>query len=78
MAFATAGRQYARHYRRPWLEPGPGYEASPAHIRQLAEASAAPAQEALAVAFAGAQSRMGDGGGTAVPVTLKPTRPVTG
>ncbi|MDP9072350.1 MAG: hypothetical protein M3N68_13915, partial [Actinomycetota bacterium] len=57
-AIAFGAHNYARHYRRPTLSPEPGYEASSEEIRALAQASAAPAQEALEVAFSGARRRI--------------------
>ena len=72
MALAAAGRNYARSYTRPRGKDGVGYEASADEVRYLAEASRAPAQEALAVAFANAARRI-DGG---EPVRLGPTRSV--
>ncbi|MDP9070120.1 MAG: cobalamin-dependent protein [Actinomycetota bacterium] len=57
-AIAFGAHNYARHYRRPGLSPGPGYEASQEEIRELAAASRAPAQEALDVAFSGARRRL--------------------
>ncbi len=75
MALGAAGRDYARHYRPAPSRGGTGYEASPDEIASLAEASRAPAQEALKVAFANATTRLGgsDQRG-AVPVTVGPTR----
>ena len=77
MALAAAGRNYARHYRRAPAVHGPSYEASPEHIRMLARASEAPAQEALTVAFANAPHHPdgSDGdGASSLPVSLGPTR----
>jgi len=51
MAMAATGHNYARHYRRFKRSPEAGYEAHPADVAGLALASAAPAQEALNVAF---------------------------
>ncbi|HWH35564.1 MAG TPA: radical SAM protein [Acidimicrobiales bacterium] len=53
-ALAVAGQNYATHYRSPRCSDEPGYHAEPADLERLALASAAPAQESLAVAFAGA------------------------
>ncbi|MDP9386725.1 MAG: B12-binding domain-containing radical SAM protein, partial [Actinomycetota bacterium] len=50
LALAAAAENYARRYRRLRLVPGPGYEAAREDVERLARASAAPAQEALAVA----------------------------
>jgi hypothetical protein len=58
-----AGQNYATHYRNPTLSEEPGYEARPDDLARLALASAAPAQESLAVAYASA-------GGTAGPGTV--------
>ncbi len=69
MALAAAGRNYARRYTSPRRQDGVGYEASPDEIQYLAEASRAPAQEALGVAFASASRRLQ---GSAVE--LGPTR----
>jgi radical SAM superfamily enzyme YgiQ (UPF0313 family) len=81
LALGAAGVNYAHHYRRLRLYPGDAYEAAPDDIARLAKASAAPAQEALDVAFADATS----GGGIRVgvrtpggtPVTLGPPRRAT-
>ncbi|MFP5376787.1 MAG: B12-binding domain-containing radical SAM protein [Acidimicrobiia bacterium] len=77
LALGAAGVNYARHYRRPHLYPGDAYDASPDDIARLARASAAPAQQALEVAFAdatgGGQGQPAARGG--VPVALGPRRP---
>ena len=88
MALAAAASNYDKHYSGLRLYAGAGYEAAREDVQRLARASAAPAQEALAVAFADAFADMpGTGGGpvpapsggpvtTSVPVVLR-TRPVT-
>jgi len=50
-ALTAANVNYATRYRRPTCSPDPGYEASREDIARLMHASAAPAQEALNVAF---------------------------
>ena len=65
-ALAVAGQNYATHYRNPALSEEPGYEARPDDLARLALASAAPAQESLAVAYAGATASNGT---TTVQVT---------
>ncbi len=52
LALGAANQNYATRYRNPTLSPEPGYEADPDDIARLIQASAAPAQEALNVAFA--------------------------
>ncbi|MGI8758501.1 MAG: B12-binding domain-containing radical SAM protein [Acidimicrobiales bacterium] len=52
LALAAAGHDYARHYRDPKCSDEAGYEAAADDLALLAQASAAPAQESLAVAFA--------------------------
>ena len=59
LALAAAGRNYAKHYRSPECSQEAGYEAAAADIARLARASAAPAQESLAVAFADAATPPG-------------------
>ena len=56
LALAAAASNYDHHYRRLRLFPGPAYEAAPEDVARLARASAAPAQEALNVAFVDAVS----------------------
>ncbi len=68
LALTAANFNYATRYRSPTSSKEPGYEADPADIAGLLAASAAPAQEALNIAYAGAQERM--------PVRLLPRRPV--
>jgi radical SAM superfamily enzyme YgiQ (UPF0313 family) len=52
MAFATANWNYDRRYRNLELDEMPAFEADPDEVARMAVASAAPAQEALNVAFA--------------------------
>ena len=52
LALSAANRNYATRYRDPHCSPEDGYEADPDDIKGLLAASAAPAQEALNVAFA--------------------------
>ena len=52
LALAAAGHDYARHYRDPTCSDEAGYEAAAGDLALLAQASAAPAQESLSVAFA--------------------------
>ncbi len=61
MALGAAASGYARHYRRRALSCGSGYEASPGDIRQLAEASRAPAQDAVNIAFTNGAARVSGG-----------------
>ncbi len=75
MAFVASGHNYSRRYRNPRLYPDPGYEASKENVARLAAASAAPAQEALTVAFANAREAMGASNGDgSVAVQLGPAR----
>ncbi|MDP8937989.1 MAG: B12-binding domain-containing radical SAM protein [Actinomycetota bacterium] len=81
-ALTTANVNYATRYRRPTCSPDPGYEARKDDIARLMHASAAPAQEALNVAFTqagiGTQAGMGTSAGngthSGVPVSLSPRR----
>ncbi|MDP9453390.1 MAG: B12-binding domain-containing radical SAM protein [Actinomycetota bacterium] len=76
-ALAVAGQNYATHYRRPTCSPDAGYEASAEDLARLALASAAPAQESLGVAFAGADAFTRGGTGAALrPVHLGASVPV--
>ena len=52
MALTAANHGYATAFRDPHPSPEDGYEADPEEIARLIQASAAPAQEALNVAFA--------------------------
>ncbi len=56
LALAAAGQNYARHYRAPRSSSEPGYEADADDLARLAVVSAAPAQETLGLAFAGADA----------------------
>ncbi|MGH9164726.1 MAG: hypothetical protein ACRDZW_04325, partial [Acidimicrobiales bacterium] len=56
LALTAANVNYATRYRSPGLSPEPGYVASPEDVAGLLEASQAPAQEALNVAFTNARS----------------------
>jgi len=58
MALTAANVNYATRYRNPTCSSDAGYEADPDDIAGLLEASAAPAQEALNVAYAAARARM--------------------
>ena len=64
LAVSAANENYAHRYRNPTCSPDAGYEASPDDIAELLEASSAPAQEALNVAFTRAR--------TSVPVLPSP------
>ncbi|MGQ0742735.1 MAG: B12-binding domain-containing radical SAM protein [Acidimicrobiales bacterium] len=65
-ALTTANFNYAMRYRNPTCSTDAGYEAAKEDIAGLLAASAAPAQEALNVAFADARRRL------PVQVTRKP------
>lgn len=52
MAFAACNRNYDRRYRKLELDDMPAFHADPDDVARMALASAAPAQEALNVAFA--------------------------
>ena len=52
MAFAYANWNYRVHYHDPYVSTTPEFEAAPEEVARLALTSAAPAQEALNVAFA--------------------------
>jgi hypothetical protein len=63
--FTASNWNYHHRYRDPKLFDGPPFEADHAELERLARASAAPAQEALNVAFSQATA----------DVTLLPRRP---
>jgi len=76
MALGYAGHGYARHYQPKRFSQGAPYVAAPEHVRALLAASQAPAQEAVAVAFAGARREMAGTSAPpspAVPVSLRPS-----
>jgi radical SAM superfamily enzyme YgiQ (UPF0313 family) len=54
LALTATNHNYATRYRNPGCSPDDGYEADPDDIAGLLAASAAPAQEALDVAYASA------------------------
>ena len=54
LALTATNHNYATRYRNPGCSPEDGYEADPDDIAGLLAASAAPAQEALDVAYASA------------------------
>ncbi|MGH9279410.1 MAG: B12-binding domain-containing radical SAM protein, partial [Acidimicrobiales bacterium] len=66
MAFAACNYNYDKVYRNLGLEHLPPFEADPDEVARMALASAAPAQEALNVAFAQAQPN----------VTFHPRKPI--
>ncbi|MGH3851431.1 MAG: B12-binding domain-containing radical SAM protein, partial [Pseudonocardiaceae bacterium] len=68
LALTAANVNYATRYRNPTCSTDAGYEADADDIAGLMAASAAPAQEALNVAFAAAQTRL--------PVPLLKRKPV--
>jgi len=57
-AMTICGQNYHDRYRQLICSTDPGYEAHPDDIALLTKASAAPAQEALSVAFAGAAANV--------------------
>jgi radical SAM superfamily enzyme YgiQ (UPF0313 family) len=58
LSIDLAAINYAKHYRFPVSAVASGYQAAPEDIAPLLQASAAPAQEALQIAFTNASSQM--------------------
>ncbi|MDQ3978435.1 MAG: hypothetical protein M3314_02635, partial [Actinomycetota bacterium] len=68
LAFAAANWNYQVHYHDPKVAKTPEFEADPEEVAKLALTSAAPAQEALNVAFAQVADRVPN-------VTFRPHKP---